>query len=156
MSIIALSGTIVINKDQETVFSFLSDYRNDPKWRKEINQTTINTPQIQVGSLLTEDSFLSRKNPHYLSHLICSELLPHSRITCNTTPETKFYSKNTRSVKKIDNESCKVIYQLEFDTAIVKHGLGFQLPGFFLKFYTNSVMKDYLSVLKKHLENSTE
>ena len=152
MEPISISGSIIINRDLQTVFNFISDYSNDPKWRKEINQTVIDTPKINVGSLLTEDSFLSKRNPHYLSYLKCTEYIADKMVKCETTSEAKFWAMNTRTVEAIDTKTTKVLYHLEFDPAIVKFGIGFQLPRFFLSYYTKSVMKDYLAVLKKNLE----
>lgn len=153
MKPICIKGNIIINNDLQTVFNFLSDYRNDPKWRKEINQTTINTDNMGLETKLTEDSFLSKRNPHYLSYLKCTEFIPNKTVKCETTQEAKFWAKSARSVESITNTSTKVTYELEFDPAIVKFGIGFQLPYFFLNFYTKSVMKDYLAVLKKTLES---
>lgn len=34
MKPISANGNIIVNSDLQTVFTFLSDYRNDPKWRK--------------------------------------------------------------------------------------------------------------------------
>lgn len=154
MKPIRANGNIIVNSDLQTVFTFLSDYRNDPKWRKEINQTSISTDKMGLGTLLTEDSFLSKRNPHYISHLKCTEYIPNKAVTCETTSEAKFWAKSSRTVEIIDTDQTKVTYELEFDPAIVKFGIGFQLPHFFLNFYTKSVMKDYLAVLKKNLESS--
>lgn len=152
MKIIHTKGSIVINRDLQTVFNYLSDYRNDPKWRKEINQTRLSTEIIDLGTMLTEDSFLSKRNPHYISYLKCTEFIPNKTVSCETTPDAKFWAKSSRTVETIDNNNTKVSYELEFDPAIVKFGIGFQLPHFLLNYYTKSVMKDYLAVLKKNLE----
>jgi hypothetical protein len=45
-----------------------------------------------------------------------------------------------------------VTYRLQFDPAVVKHGLGFGLPRFMVHFYTKSTMKKYLAALKGILE----
>jgi len=152
MKPIQLTGDIIINTDHLTAFSYISNYSNDKYWRKEINETTINTATLEIGTILTEDSFLSKRNPNYVSFLKCIDLIPNNTVTCETTPEAPFWAMNKRTVEAIEPNKTKVIYHLKFDPAIVKFGIGFQLPRFFLNFYTRSVMKDYLQVLKKNLE----
>lgn len=152
MKPIQLTGDIVINTDHKTVFSYLSNYSNDKYWRKEINETTLNTAALEIGTLLTEDSFLSKRNPNYVSYLKCMNLEPNKTVSCETTSTAAFWALNKRTVEAIEPNKTKVIYHLEFDPAIVKFGIGFQLPRFFLNFYTRTVMKDYLNVLKKNLE----
>lgn len=152
MKPIRCNGNIIIKRDIKSVFDFISDYRNDPIWRKEINLTNISTDKMGLETLLTEDSFLSKRNSHYISYLKCTEFIPNKTVTCETTPDAKFWAKSSRTVETIDNNNTKVSYELEFDPAIVKFGIGFQLPHFLLNYYTKSVMKDYLAVLKKNLE----
>lgn len=69
-----------------------------------------------------------------------------------TTPQNKFWSKNTRLVEPSSNKKTQVTYRLQFDRNIVKYRLGFSLPKFLIYFYTKSTMKKYLAVLKSILE----
>ncbi|QNF34759.1 hypothetical protein HUW51_19235 [Adhaeribacter swui] len=147
-----LTATIEIAKNPEIVFKYLADYTNDCKWRQEINRVEINIGTVAPGSLIIEDSFLSRRVPHYISKLQCQEFWENHRIVSETIQENLFWAKNTRVVEPLPNKAIKVTYQLQFDQSIVKHGLGFQLPKILVKFYTLVTMKKYLRVLRKNLE----
>lgn len=105
MKPIQSTGAILIDKDHKTVFKYLSDYSNDKYWRKEINQTKLSTPVIELGTVLTEDSFLSKRNPNYVSFLKCKELVDDSYVCCETTAEAPFWAMNKRKVEKMDEHS---------------------------------------------------
>ena len=144
---------VLILKDANTVFNYLSDFRNDKFWRKEVNETQLNTKEMQLNAIITEDSFLSKKVPHYISVLTCTELTPNQLIVCETVPETKFKAKSTRQTIALPNKNqTKVIYRLQFELAIVKFGLGFALPKFIVQWYSLQIMKQYLAKLKGNLE----
>ncbi len=150
--IIDITGTIEVDKDYITVFNYISNYANDKFWRKPINETVIKKNPIEMGSLITENIFLSRKIPSYISNYNCVEYIPNKSVEIETVPEDKFWSKNTRDVEAINGSSCRITYRYQVDTGIVKHGLGFSLPTFLVYMYTNIEMKMYLKALKKILE----
>ncbi|QMU29505.1 SRPBCC family protein [Adhaeribacter radiodurans] len=151
-NIIDLTATIKISKSPAKVFAYLSNYTNDSLWRKEINWVKLNTGTIAKETVITEESFLSRRVPNYVSTLQCTDIQNNRLITSETIPGNPFWAKNTRMVEPLPSNFTKVTYQLQFDRNIVKHGLGFNLPKFLVNFYTRSTMKKYLAVLKKNLE----
>ncbi len=150
--VIDLTATTNISEKPEIVFKYLSNYTNDSKWRKEINRVKINTDLVKKGTLITEESFLSRRVPNYVSKLQCLDFQENNLVVSETIPGNTFWAKNTRMVEHLPNNSTKVTYRLQFDRNIVKHGLGFNLPKFLVNFYTLSTMKKYLGVLKNNLE----
>ncbi len=150
--IIDITGSIIIKKELKQVFEYVSNYRNDKFWRKPINETAINTNQIEKGSLITEDIFLSSKIPHFFSNYICIEYQPYKSVIIETVIKDEFWSKNTRLVEAINDSSSKITYCYQVDIGIVKHGLGFSLPTFLVNLYTNMEMKMYLKALKRILE----
>lgn len=141
--------SIVINKDIETVFEFFCDLRNDKFWRKEINFTTAD--KIELGAVAVENSYLSKKVSNYTSKLICCEYMKNERITYETLPDY-FFLRSNRAVEFVTANATKITYKLAFDKAIVKHGLGFDLPHFLVSLVAKSDMKKYIHRLKKIVE----
>jgi|ERR1035437_6433516 hypothetical protein len=150
--LIDITGNIIINKDCETVFDYFSNYTNDKFWRKVIHETKINTDHIEKNSIITENSFLSRRIPNYITTFKCIDFQPDKLIICETTAENTFWSKNTRYVEALTGNITKVTYRFQLDINIVKHGLGFRLPTFLVYLHTKLEMKKYLSALKRILE----
>ena len=149
---IDLTATVEVAADAPSVFAWISDYRNDPYWREEIKKVTLSTGSVERGSLITEVSFLSNRVPEYVSQLRCIAFSAGKSIVSETIPENKFWAKNSRSVEPLPGNRTRVTYRIQFDIAVVRHGLGFSLPAFFVKLYTRITMKKYLAVLKKKLE----
>lgn len=151
MNLIYASGTITICTDHQTLFEYISNLENDKFWRKEINFTTMSSLP-ELGVLATEDSFLSKKVPNHILSLKCIEFQNNSCIVYETSPKSKFYLKSTRKVETISKKESRLIYTIEFDASVVKHGLGIGLPKFLIEFVTKSDMKKYLKKLKVILE----
>ncbi len=149
---IEVTATILIDSRPATVFAYYSNYLNDPAWRAEIKKVETDTEHIRTKTRITEESFLSRSVPKHINRLECIELQLNKLITSQTTSDNQFWSRNTRTVEPAANNGTKVTYQLEFDAAIVKYGLGFGLPRFIVSAYTKATMKKYLSSLKRILE----
>jgi hypothetical protein len=151
---ISIEQSIVVNRDHIAVFDFYADVRNDNCWRKEINHTTLSSEAPVLGCIAIEDSFLSKKVPHYVTKMACTQLIYGQLICFETLPDIKFKMKSHRSVKAIDTNKTELTYQIEFDERIVKHGVGFNLPRFLVRWVALSDMKKYLSTLKQILESS--
>jgi hypothetical protein len=150
--IIKATGTITILANSKTVFEYLSNLENDKFWRKEINATSMKT-KPQIHALATEDAFLSKRRPNNILNLICTQYSEHERVVYQTMSDSKFFLKSDRQVEPISPNETTVIYSIEFDKSIVKHGLGFTLPTFIVNFVTKRDMKKYLSQLKTVIEN---
>jgi uncharacterized membrane protein len=144
---IKAKNTVIVNKNIDSVFEFISNLENDSLWRKEINETKVSgKPALNV--IVIEDSFLSKRTPSNIIELKCIDFQLNKLIVYETANEKYFYLKSTREVESITDNSTKITYSIEFDKAIVKHGLGFNLPTFLIQFVTNTDMKKYLSKLK--------
>jgi uncharacterized membrane protein len=152
MQPIDVTATIEIARNAQTVFDYLANYANDPRWRAEIKDVQLNTPFVRQKTLFTEVSFLSKKVPRHVLALQCVALQAGRAITSETTAGSPFWSRNTREVEPLSGDRTRVTYRLQFDPAVVKHGLGFGLPRFMVHFYTKSTMKKYLAALKGILE----
>jgi hypothetical protein len=149
---IDVMATIEVASDAQTVFNFLANYTNDPRWRAEIQDVQLSTPSVGEKTQITEISFLSKKVPRHVSLLQCVALQPGRAITSEATAASPFWSRNVREVEPLPGGRTRVTYRIEFDPAVVKHGLGFALPRFVVHFYTKTTMKKYLAVLKGILE----
>jgi hypothetical protein len=152
MGIIQQTGSIIISRDIETVFCYISDLRNDQEWRKEINSTSASDQPINIGHIVEEDSFLSRRVPSYRKQLICTAYIPNNRIVYQTLPGNPFSLSSIRSVTAIGPQQTKFTYSLVFSSKIVKHGLGIGLPAFIVSYVTRSAIKKYLKKLRIILE----
>jgi predicted nucleic-acid-binding protein len=150
---IKVSNSITIFKDSETVFNFVADLQNDKAWRQEIN-ATIMSGKTQIDVIATEDSFLSKKVPNYISKLLCTEYIAGKKIIYETLPENIFFLKSVRTIISVNANETTFNYTIEFDKSIVKHGLGFNLPTFLVTFVANTDMKKYLAKLKSILEKN--
>jgi hypothetical protein len=108
---------------------------------------------LQVGVMISEYSYLSKKAPNNLVILKCVQY-DKNKIAVFETPENaEFYLRSQRQVNAIADNTTEIIYTLEFDTNLVKYALGFSLPIFIISFKANSDMKKYLRRLKTKLEN---
>jgi hypothetical protein len=84
------------------------------------------------------------------------EYLLNELVVYESLPANLFWLKNSRQVEKIARDSTKLTYHLEFDADIVKYGIGFKLPMFFLRYYTKATMNKYLNKLKLILEKGDQ
>ena len=152
--LISVSGTITVQKNLTDTFRYLSDLRLDKNWRTEINETHLSEPELKPGAIATEDSFLSKRVPNYKAALKCTELLPDKAVIYESLPENPYWLKSSRQVEALSGNATRITYQLAFDIGVVKHGLGFQLPAFLLKYYTTLTLNKYLRNLKQILEQT--
>lgn len=151
--LITISGTIVVNKNQETVFNFFANPTNDKFWRAEINESTLNNT-LQLGVLVSEYSYLSKKAPNNLIQLECVEYTQNETAIFETLNNAPFYERSERQVKSITINTTEVTYKLNFDKNIVKLALGFSLPRFIISLKAKSDLKKYLQQLKSVLERN--
>jgi uncharacterized membrane protein len=149
---IDVTATIEIARDARTVFDYLANYTNDPRWRAEIQDVQLSTPSVREKTEVTEVSFLSKKVPRHVSVLQCVALAPGRSIASEATAASPFWLRNVREVEPLPGNRTRVVYRLQFDPAVVKHGLGFGLPRFVVHFYTKATMQKYLAALKRILE----
>lgn len=151
--IISNSGTLLVNRKVETVFEFFSNPENDKFWRKEINQSTLVKP-LQVGTMVAEYSYLSKKAPCHLTELRCVQYEKNKMAVFETMPEAKFYLKSQRLVSAVSENTTQIFYKIEFEGELVKFALGFSLPAIIIRLKSNRDLKKYLGNLKTKLEES--
>lgn len=92
---INIEGSVLIKRDLNTVFSFVSNYANDSVWRKEINYSKLNV-NINLWAILTESSNLSKKVPNNILEYKCTDFLPLSLISSTTIDNSIFKQISTR------------------------------------------------------------
>jgi hypothetical protein len=151
--LIITTGTILVNKNIESVFDFFADPSNDNLWRTEINQSNVDG-QLQSGVTVSEYSYLSKKAPNNLVILNCIQFDKNRIATFETPDNANFYLKSQRQVKAVSGNITEIIYTLEFDPAIVKFALGFALPKFIISLKANADIKKYVRQLKTILEKT--
>ncbi|MCC2548647.1 hypothetical protein LJY25_19520 [Hymenobacter sp. BT175] len=137
----------------KTIFDYVANLENDKSWRKEINSTTMST-RPQINALATENSYLSKRVPNNVLHLSCIAFAPNQEVIYQTVPESEFFLKSIRQVNRTAQNKTALTYSVEFDKAIVKHGLGFPLPSIIIKYAAKSDLSKYLTTLKSILESS--
>ena len=150
-----ITATLLVQKDPQTVFAYIADLRLDKNWRKEIKETVYTNPGPALGNMAIEESYLSKKVPAYKAALQCITYTPGKSIVYQSLPENAFYLQNTRRVEEISGQATKITYKLTFDVALVKYAIGFTLPNFLIKFYTQKTMRVYLQKLKHILETQS-
>jgi hypothetical protein len=151
--LIRTAGTILVNKDIESAFNFFANPSNDHLWRKEINKSILNGT-LQLGTTISEYSYLSKKASNNLIELKCVQYDKYNLAVFETAVNAQFYLRSQRQVKAISANQTQIIYTLNFDLDIVKFALGFSLPKFIVSLKAESDMKKYLRQLKTRLENN--
>ena len=150
--LIKTKGTLLVNRNVDRVFSIFADPSNDKLWRREINQSTLNG-LIQLGVLVSEYSYLSKKISNNLLELKCVEFDKNKIAVFETNENAQFYLRSERRLTAISNNKTEIKYTLIFDLNLVKFALGFVLPKFIVQLKTDSDMQKYLRQLKTILEN---
>ncbi|MEZ0453756.1 SRPBCC family protein [Sphingobacterium thalpophilum] len=150
--IVTQSLSIEIAAERRKVFDYIADLRNDKYWRSEVNGTSI-TGEVQVGAVALEDSRLSPKVPSYLRKLRCTEWVDQTRVVYTSSTDESYFLRTLRTVHDNDRGGTRVCYTLEFDSAVVKVGLGFSLPHTIVNWVTKRAMRRYLRTLKRNLES---
>lgn len=152
MKLIKISGSVLVNQNLKTVFDFFANPQNDPTWRSEINQSTINGT-LRLGVTILEYSFLSKKVPNNLIEFRCVQLESNKIAVFETLDNARFYLRSERKVVGVSSHITAINYVLSFDKELVRFALGFCLPQFIISMKAKSDMKKYLRQLKANLES---
>ena len=150
--LIKTNGIILVNRSVDWVFNFFANPSNDKLWRKEINQSILDGT-LQLGVLVSEYSYLSKKVSNNLLELKCVQFDKNKIAVFETNENAQFYLRSERQLYAIADNKTEIKYTLAFDINLVKFALGFSLPKFIVSFKANSDMKKYLRQLKTKLEN---
>jgi hypothetical protein len=148
-----IQGSCVLPIASHLAFAYLANLENDCLWRKEINHTTLFGPP-SLGVEAYEYSNLSKRMNNHLLVLSCKEWVEGERVVFETKPDSAFYLRSTRQIEALANNQSRFHYTVEFDNNLVKHALGFALPGFLIWFGAAQDMKKYLNKLKKVVSKS--
>jgi hypothetical protein len=152
--LIKVESAVLIKQDHQSVFDYISNYSNDVFWRAEVKHTIVDKAPMRKGSTITQQTWLSKKIPVFVTTFRCTSFTADDIVVCETTKENEYWCWSARRVQQLADKSTKVIYQLEFDDNIVQYGLGFKLPRLFVLLYTKQTMKKYLKILKHNLESN--
>ena len=92
---------IVINRPVEDVFSYITNFENNPKWQSGMVSCTFTTePPVDEGSRYTQVAqFMGRTIE---SKFLVTRFIPNERIEFETT-ESTFPIQIVRSVKPLEN-----------------------------------------------------
>ena len=149
--VICIEEKIIIRRSASEVFDFFAKPENDAMWRAEVNRS-LPGGEISLGVKLSEYSHLSKRQPDFRQDLTCVLFEPQRRIVFETPKDARFFLRSDRQVSVIGQNETVLIYNLSFDSGIVKHALGFALPGFLVRMKAKADQKKYLLKLKKILE----
>lgn len=148
---ITVTDAVVISANIAVVFDFVANLENDRLWRTEISATTTNRKQ-GLEAVGVEESFLSKRVPCHRQTLACVAYQKNAQVTYQTMPEAQFFLRSSRQVESVSPTETRVVYHLDFDKNLVKHGLGFSLPTLLVRLVAKRDMKKYLTQLKRHIE----
>ncbi|MEO6357974.1 MAG: hypothetical protein ABIU77_19140 [Ferruginibacter sp.] len=152
--LIQVKSAVLINQNYQVVFDYISNYTNDVFWRAEVKKTIVDTVSICKGTTITQQTFLSKKIPVFVTTFRCTDFTKGERVVCETTTENAYWCRSVRAVQQVNGNLTKVFYQLGFDSSIVQYGLGFKLPRLIILFYTKQTMRRYLRILKNRMESN--
>lgn len=145
------SGEIVISKPVATVFSYLADMRNDQFWRDEVKHTTAESgPGLHCQ--VQQQTELNKNKPLYSASYICNKFIANEEAMYETTTDSTDWQRSIRHVQAIDASTTKVLYTVEFERNIIKHGMSVVPPSFMIDLFLTATIKKYLQQLKDKLE----
>lgn len=150
MNLIAIKGSIKLAVHITKAFAFVSNLDNDRVWRKEINVTKM-SGEPAFGVLAEESTYFSKRNSNQLLQLECTDFVENKLAVYTTISSSPFYLKSVRNLTEISNHETLFEYEVSFDPAIVKAGIGISLPRFIIQWGAQRDMKNYLKQLSKVL-----
>lgn len=154
---IRITARITITAPATDVFSFVSNFENDPLWRSEIIKSEASLDISTKSTMIREHSRLSKKEPNHLLVYTIVHLDPLREIIAETQPSADFQVKSKRSVIASSDSTTEFDYEVTFDESAIPFAKGHSVPRFILQPYLKNVTKGYLKKLKKTIEaNSTQ
>lgn len=150
---ITLIHSIHISASQERIFDYISDLKNDPTWRPEVESMTIEG-ETMVGIIATE-LITVYKFFHFVTPVQILELnRPHTFVA--ETPATHpTWVKVIRTLKQIDTDRVEFTVNLSFSLDNMKQITPIIPPKGIIRMWYAPRMKRYLKTLKKIMESST-
>lgn len=151
--VVEVTRRIRIAAPLPTVFTLAADLRHDARWRREIHQTQLDAPAPGPGVVATEDAFLSPSCPHALTRLAYVAYEPDAYVRCTALHGEAAWQDVERRFRALGPDHTELTYTLRFEQAVVRRGLSFAPPVWFLRWYTGLVLGYYLRRLQRLLES---
>lgn len=152
--IIEVERRVQIAAPLSIVFALAADLRHDARWRREIHQTQLDAPAPGLGVVATEDAFLSPGCPHALTRLAYVAYEPNYYVRCTALHGEAAWQDVERRFRAVGPDLTELTYTLRFEQAVVRRGLPFAPPVWFLRWYTGLMMTRYLGQLQRLLETA--
>jgi hypothetical protein len=149
--VIEVTRRLVLGVPSDAAFALAADLRHDARWRREVHQTTLDTPAPGVGSVATEDAYRSARCPHELTRLAYVAYEPGRYVRCTAVAANPTWTDLERTFRPLDPARTELTYTLRFERAVVQQALGFAPPLWFLRWYTGWMMTRYLRRLQRLL-----
>jgi hypothetical protein len=151
--IFTCSGELVVNKPLPIVFGYFADMCNDQFWRDEVKKTTANgVPELNC--LVQQATELNKSKPLYTASYVCNKFIANDTIVYETTTESEDWQRNIRKCEAINDVSTRIVYTVEFEKNIIKHGMSVVPPSFMVEMFLTTTIKKYLQQLKQRVEAS--
>jgi len=145
-----ITKSITINQDITTVFDHVKNTMNDDTWRSEVNQMQADGP-FEVGTTYTEDAHIGL-NRSFITKTILADIRKNQRAFYVTPQDAPYYLSSLREVERIDDQTTKFTYSVEFDSRMSKETLGINLSPKILAATYGMIMSKYLRNLKRYLQ----
>jgi polyketide cyclase/dehydrase/lipid transport protein len=142
---------IVVAVARPVVFDFVSDFRNDPRWRSEVNRMEMVAP-LDLGDIATEYSTLFGKE--VVTPTVVVEKDAPRIIRVQTPTSFPHYLESVRIVEPVDAGTSRFRYRLTSDGDFLADVLPELPPADELSAAYGPVLEKYLATLKELLETA--
>lgn len=134
---VEITESITIDASREKIFSFVSDYRNDVKWRQGVlGMRQVPDGKTAAGTETFETiKFMGRKMEVKAE---VTELIPDSKVSFRTVAAPM----NISGFRKVES--------MQKDKTSFTYSLNAELTGFY-KFFSSSIEKSYRKRIKGDL-----
>lgn len=145
---VCIRAAVNIRKPAAEVFACFGNLLLDKQWRKEIRRC-----EQMEGGMVRQFSYLSAREPAFCQdYQIEKNDFDAFELIARSVSESRHFQDSFRKVEAISPEYSRAFYAINFDRAILKTALGFDIPDFLLRFQMNRVCRKYLKELRKNLE----
>lgn len=149
---VQMAESIEIMASAETIFDYLLDGNNDPKWRIEVDRMDVRGP-LRLGTVMLEYSTFY-KFLHTVTPTELKVIERPSMIVLETPANHPTWLKSVREIKPTHNGACDVAYELSFSLDSMKQIMPFVPPVSMVDKWYRPRMRKYLRNLKGILEKS--
>lgn len=147
-TLVRIRAWVQIRKDATSVFAFFGDMLRDPEWRNEIRSC-----DKPAANLIRQFSYLSPRQPAFRQDYNIEVYdAGKMELLARAIPGSPHFQDSFRKVEALSDSTCRAIYEISFNRAILKTALGFDLPDFLLRFQMNRVCRKYLKAMRILLE----